>query len=196
MLYVYIINIFIYSGTRSVLGSVPVRFGYFGYKNIGTVRVFKGIGPVPVSGISVRFRFGSSVPVILPRPIWNHWQESDDHRITESNSTSWDDDKTEGWFSLGESQRIEPIKSIPILVPFLSLVCVYLLAEAKKLFRWGSQIIFEWGRDFSQGPVFLSFVLCLCPEADLELEVLFSFVFFSNLISICWSFVSLEFFLS
>ena len=68
MLYVYIINIFIYSGTRSVLGSVPVRFGYFGYKNIGTVRVFEGIGPVPVSGISVRFRFGSSVPVILPRP--------------------------------------------------------------------------------------------------------------------------------
>ena len=68
MLYVYIINIFIYSGTCSVLGSVPVRFGYFGYKNIGTVRVFEGIGPVPVSGISVRFRFGSSVPVILPRP--------------------------------------------------------------------------------------------------------------------------------
>ena len=66
MLYVYIINIFIYSGTRSVLGSVPVRFGYFGYKNIGTVRIFEGIGPVPVSGISVRFRFGSSVPVILP----------------------------------------------------------------------------------------------------------------------------------
>ena len=68
MLYVYIINIFIYSGTRSVLGSVPVRFGYFGYKNIGTVRVFQGIGPVPVSDISVWFRFGSSVPVILPRP--------------------------------------------------------------------------------------------------------------------------------
>ena len=56
MLYVYIINIFIYSGTRSVLGSVPVRFGYFGYKNIGTVRVFEGIGPVPVSDISVRFQ--------------------------------------------------------------------------------------------------------------------------------------------
>ena len=69
MLYVYIINIFIYSGTRLVLGSVPVWFGYFGYKNIGTVRVFEGIGPVPVSGISVWFRFGSSVPVILPRPI-------------------------------------------------------------------------------------------------------------------------------
>ena len=68
MLYVYIINIFIYSGTRSVLGSVLVRFGYFGYKNIGTVRVFEGISPILVSGISVRFRFGSSVPVILPRP--------------------------------------------------------------------------------------------------------------------------------
>ena len=68
MLYVYIINIFIYSGIRSVIGSVPVRFGYFGYKNIGTVRVFEGISPVLVSGISVRFRFGSSVPVILPRP--------------------------------------------------------------------------------------------------------------------------------
>ena len=64
MLYVYFINIFIYSGTRSVL----VRFGYFGYKNIGTVRVFESIGPVPVSGISVRFRFGSSVPVIFARP--------------------------------------------------------------------------------------------------------------------------------
>ena len=68
MLYVYIINIFIYSGTRSVLGSVPVRFSYFGYKNIGNVRIFEGIGLVPVSGISVRFRFGSSVPIILPRP--------------------------------------------------------------------------------------------------------------------------------
>ena len=67
MLYVYIINIFIYSGTRSVLGSVP-GFGYFGYKNIGTVRIFEGISPVSVSGILVRFRFGSSVPVILPRP--------------------------------------------------------------------------------------------------------------------------------
>jgi len=70
MLYVYIINIFIYSDTRSVLGSIPVRFGYFRYKNIGTVRVFEDIGPVPVSGISVWFRFGSSVPVILLRP--NH----------------------------------------------------------------------------------------------------------------------------
>lgn len=68
MLYVYIINIFIYSGTHSVLGSVPVRFGYFEYKNIGTVQVFESISLVPVSGISVRFRFGSSVPVILPRP--------------------------------------------------------------------------------------------------------------------------------
>ena len=58
MLYVYIINIFIYSGIRSVFGSVPVRFGYFGYKNTGTVRIFEDIGPVPVSGISVRF-FGS-----------------------------------------------------------------------------------------------------------------------------------------
>ena len=59
MLYVYIINIFIYSGTRSVFGSVPVWFGYFGYKNIGTVRVFEDIGPIPVSDISVWFRFGS-----------------------------------------------------------------------------------------------------------------------------------------
>ena len=56
MLCVYIINIFIYSGTSSVLGSVPVRFGYFGHKNIGTIKVFEGIGPVPVSGILVRFR--------------------------------------------------------------------------------------------------------------------------------------------
>ncbi|CDY29927.1 BnaC05g29090D [Brassica napus] len=72
MLYVYIINIFIYLGIRSVLGSVPVRFGYFGYKNIGTIRVFEGISPVPVLGISVRFRFGSSVPVILARPNRKH----------------------------------------------------------------------------------------------------------------------------
>ena len=64
MLYVYVINIFIYSGTRSV----PVRFGYFGYKNIGTVWVFEGIGPVPILGISVRFQFGFSVLVILARP--------------------------------------------------------------------------------------------------------------------------------
>ena len=55
MLYEYIINIFIYSGTRLVFGSVPVRFGYFGYKNIRTIRVFEGTGPVPVSGISVWF---------------------------------------------------------------------------------------------------------------------------------------------
>jgi len=68
MLYVYIINIFIYSGTRLVFGSVPVRFGYFGYKNMGIVRVFEGIGPVLVLDISVRFQFGSSVLVILPRP--------------------------------------------------------------------------------------------------------------------------------
>ena len=68
MLYVYIINIFIYSGTRSVFGSILVRFGYFRYKNIETVRVFEGIDLVPVLGILVRFRFGFSVPVILPRP--------------------------------------------------------------------------------------------------------------------------------
>ena len=49
MLFVYIINIFIYS----VFGSVLVRFSYFRYKNIGTVRVFEGIGLV--SGISVQF---------------------------------------------------------------------------------------------------------------------------------------------
>ena len=71
ILYVYIINIFIYSDTRLVLGLVPAWFGYFGYKNVGTVRVFEGIGPVPVLGISVRFRFSSSVPVILPRPTSN-----------------------------------------------------------------------------------------------------------------------------
>ena len=58
MLYVYIINIFIYSGTRSVFGSVLVQFGYFGYRNIETIRIFEGLTPVPVSGISVRF-FGS-----------------------------------------------------------------------------------------------------------------------------------------
>ena len=66
MLYVYIINIFIYSDTRLVLSSVLVRFGYFRYKNIGTVRIFEGISLI--SGITVRFRFGSSVPVILSRP--------------------------------------------------------------------------------------------------------------------------------
>ena len=57
MLYVHIINIFIYSDTRSVLGSVPLRFGYSRQRNIKTVRVFEDFGPVPVSGNSVRFRF-------------------------------------------------------------------------------------------------------------------------------------------
>ena len=71
MLYVYIINIFIYSGIRSIFGSVLVRFSYFGYKNIETVRVFEGIGPVPVSDISIRFLFSSSVPVILSMLICN-----------------------------------------------------------------------------------------------------------------------------
>ena len=59
ILYVYIINIFIYSSIRSVFGLVPLWFGYFGYRNIGTVRIFKGVGTVPVLGISVRFQFGS-----------------------------------------------------------------------------------------------------------------------------------------
>ena len=45
MLYVYIINSVIYSDTRLVLGSVSVWFGYI---NIGTVQIFKGLGPVPV----------------------------------------------------------------------------------------------------------------------------------------------------
>ncbi|CAN6997579.1 unnamed protein product [Brassica oleracea var. botrytis] len=62
MLYVYIINIFIYSGTRSVLGSVPVRFGYFGYKNIGTVWVFEGISPVLVMELIQRYKV-TVVPV-------------------------------------------------------------------------------------------------------------------------------------
>ena len=66
MLYVYIINIFIYLGTRLVLSSVPIRLGYFGYRNIGTVWIFEGFSLVPVSCISVRFRFGSSVPVFCP----------------------------------------------------------------------------------------------------------------------------------
>ena len=68
MLYVYIVNIFIYSGTRLVFGFGSSSVRLFGYKNIETVWVFEGIGPVPVSGISVRFRFGFLVPVILPRP--------------------------------------------------------------------------------------------------------------------------------
>ena len=65
MLYVYIINIVIYSDTRSVLGSIQIRFGYFGYKNIGTVQIFKGLSPVLVLGISVRFWFSSSVLVFF-----------------------------------------------------------------------------------------------------------------------------------
>ena len=55
MLYVYIINIFIYSSTVRF----SVRFDYFGYKNIRTIRIFEGIGPVPISRFSVRFGFGS-----------------------------------------------------------------------------------------------------------------------------------------
>ena len=64
MLYVYIINILIYSGTCQF----TVRFGYFRYRNIGAVRIFKGLGPVPISDISIRFQFSSSVPGFLPRP--------------------------------------------------------------------------------------------------------------------------------
>ena len=73
MLYVYIINIFIYIRV-SVWFSVcfRVRFGYFGYKNIENVWVFKGIGLVLVSCILVQFRFGFSVPNMLPRPRRNH----------------------------------------------------------------------------------------------------------------------------
>ena len=48
MLYVYIINSVIYSGTRLVLGSVSVWFGYI---NIGIVRIFADLGLVSVSGI-------------------------------------------------------------------------------------------------------------------------------------------------
>ena len=73
MLYVYIINIFIYIRVSVwFLVCFRVRFGYFGYKNIETVWVFKGIGLVLVSCILVQFRFGSSVPIMLPRPRRNH----------------------------------------------------------------------------------------------------------------------------
>lgn len=37
MLYIYIINNFRFSGTLSV----PVRLGYFGYRNIETIQVFE-----------------------------------------------------------------------------------------------------------------------------------------------------------
>ena len=63
---IYIINSVIYPGTRLVHGLVPV---WFKYRNIGTVRIFEGLDPVPVSGISVRLQFGSSVPVFFPMPI-------------------------------------------------------------------------------------------------------------------------------
>ena len=43
MLYVYIINSVIYLGTHLVLASVPV---WFGCRNIGTIRIFKSLGPV------------------------------------------------------------------------------------------------------------------------------------------------------
>ena len=56
MLYVYIVNIW-------VPVRFSVRFGYFGYKNIGTIEVFVGFDPVPVSDILVWFRFDSSVLV-------------------------------------------------------------------------------------------------------------------------------------
>ena len=54
MLYVYIINSVIYPGTRLILGSVSVWFGYI---NIRTVQIFEGLGLVPVS-VPIRF-FGS-----------------------------------------------------------------------------------------------------------------------------------------
>ena len=57
MLYVYIINIFIYSGTRLVLGSIPVQFSYFRYRNIRIIQIFEGFSLFPV--ILVRL-FGSS----------------------------------------------------------------------------------------------------------------------------------------
>ena len=63
MLYVYIFNTLIYLDTSSV----SVRFGYFEYRNIRTVRIFEGFGLIPVSGISIWFRYGSSVLVFLPK---------------------------------------------------------------------------------------------------------------------------------
>ena len=57
MLYVYIINIIIYSDTRLVLGSIPVQFSYLGYRNIRIILIFEGFSLFPV--ILVRF-FGSS----------------------------------------------------------------------------------------------------------------------------------------
>ena len=62
MLYVYIFNTVIYMGTHLVLGLFSVWFEYI---NIETVRIFEGLGPVPVSGTLVRFRFGSSVLVFF-----------------------------------------------------------------------------------------------------------------------------------
>ena len=67
-MYIQLIFLYIYSDTRSVLGLVPVRFSYFEYRNIRTVQIFEGLGPVPVLGISVWFWFGSLVPVFLPMP--------------------------------------------------------------------------------------------------------------------------------
>ena len=48
-IYIYIVNIFNIRVPRFL-----VRFSYFGYRNIRTIRVFEGFGPGPVPGISVQ----------------------------------------------------------------------------------------------------------------------------------------------
>ena len=69
MFYIYIINILIYSGIRSVLSGAC----YSRYRNIKTIQVFESFDSVPVrvfgSGFeySVPFRFGSLVPVFFAK---------------------------------------------------------------------------------------------------------------------------------
>ena len=52
-----------------IFSDIRVTIQFFGYRNIGTIRVFEGFGPISVSVNLVRFRFGFSVPVFLPKAI-------------------------------------------------------------------------------------------------------------------------------
>ena len=55
-----------------IFSDIRVTIQFFGYRNIGTIRVFEGFGPISVS-VSVnlvRFRFGFSVLVFLAKAIF------------------------------------------------------------------------------------------------------------------------------
>ena len=108
------------------------------------------------------------------------WQESEYHRVTKSNPTSWDDDKTESWFSIRESHRIE----YPSLVP---IYCLFYLLVWGLSFKMKS---FEWGRECSLGSLFLlSFFFGSRHYTMFGVRCAIFICFLNNFISFCWSFV-------